>query len=88
MKINSFNFLKKNSKFYKNNLRKCSEIFKNLLNKKENIFEIVNLLIPIFNVLLISLANNTAAELMQESAVDIANEAIPIIINPLSPEKA
>jgi glucose-6-phosphate isomerase len=38
MKINSFNFLKNNSKFYKNNLRKCSEILKNLLNNKENFF--------------------------------------------------
>jgi glucose-6-phosphate isomerase len=38
MKINSFNFLKNNSKFYKNNLRKCSEIFKNLLRNKENFF--------------------------------------------------
>ena len=38
MKINSFNFLKNNSKTYKNNLRKCSEIFKNLLNNKENFF--------------------------------------------------
>jgi len=38
MKINSFNFLKNNSKIYKNNLRKCSEIFKNLFNIKENFF--------------------------------------------------
>jgi glucose-6-phosphate isomerase len=38
MKINSFNFLKNNSKIYKNNLRKCSEIFKNLFNVKENFF--------------------------------------------------
>ena len=38
MKINSFNFLKNNSKLYKNNLRKCSEIFKNLLRNKENFF--------------------------------------------------
>ena len=38
MKINSFNFLKNNSKNYKNNLRKCSEIFKNLFNIKENFF--------------------------------------------------
>ena len=38
MKINSFNFLKNNSRVYKNNLRKCSEIFKNLLNNKENFF--------------------------------------------------
>ena len=38
MKINSFNFLKNNSRVYKNNLRKCSEIFKNLLNSKENFF--------------------------------------------------
>ena len=38
MKINSFNFLKNNSKIYKNNLRKCSEIFKNLFNFKENFF--------------------------------------------------
>jgi glucose-6-phosphate isomerase len=38
MKINSFNFLKNNSKIYKNNLRKCSEIFKNLLISKENFF--------------------------------------------------
>jgi glucose-6-phosphate isomerase len=38
MKINSFNFLKNNSKIYKKNLRKCSEIFKNLFNIKENFF--------------------------------------------------
>jgi glucose-6-phosphate isomerase len=38
MKINSFNFLKNNSKIYKNNLRKCSEIFKNSFNIKENFF--------------------------------------------------
>ncbi len=38
MKINSFNFLKNNSKIYKNNLRTCSEIFKNLFNIKENFF--------------------------------------------------
>ena len=38
MKINSFNFLKNNSIFYKNNLRKCSDIFKNLLNNKEDFF--------------------------------------------------
>lgn len=38
MKINSFNFLKNNSKIYKNNLRKCSETFKNLFNVKENFF--------------------------------------------------
>jgi glucose-6-phosphate isomerase len=38
MKINSFNFLKNNSKSYKSNLRKCSEIFKNLSNNKENFF--------------------------------------------------
>jgi glucose-6-phosphate isomerase len=38
MKINTFNFLKNNSTFYKNNLKKCSEIFKNLLNNKENFF--------------------------------------------------
>jgi glucose-6-phosphate isomerase len=38
MKINSFNFLKNNSTFYKNNLRKCSDIFKNLLRNKENFF--------------------------------------------------
>ena len=38
MKINSFNFLKNNSKIYKNNLRKCSEIFKNLFSIKENFF--------------------------------------------------
>ena len=38
MKINSFNFLKNRTTFYKNNLRKCSEIFKNLLNDKENFF--------------------------------------------------
>jgi len=38
MKINSFNFLKNNSKIYKNNLRKCFEIFKNLFNIKENFF--------------------------------------------------
>jgi len=38
MKINSFNFLTNNSKFYKNNLRKCSDILKNLLNNKENFF--------------------------------------------------
>ena len=38
MKINSFNFIKKNLTFYKNNLGKCSKIFKNLLNNKENFF--------------------------------------------------
>ena len=38
MKINSINFLKNNSKLYKNNLRKCSEILKDLLNNKENFF--------------------------------------------------
>ena len=38
MKINSFNFLKNNSKIYKNNLRKCSGLFKDLLDKKENFF--------------------------------------------------
>ncbi len=38
MKINTINFLKNNSKFYKNNLRKCSEILKDLLNNKENFF--------------------------------------------------
>ena len=38
MKINSFNFLKNNSKIYKKNLRKCSQIFKNLFNIKENFF--------------------------------------------------
>jgi glucose-6-phosphate isomerase len=38
MKINTFNFLKNNSTFYKNNLKKCSKIFKNLLNNKENFF--------------------------------------------------
>jgi glucose-6-phosphate isomerase len=38
MKINSFNFLKNNSKIYKKNLRKCSEILKNLFNIKENFF--------------------------------------------------
>ncbi|MSP06830.1 MAG: hypothetical protein EXR13_04630 [Candidatus Fonsibacter sp.] len=38
MKINSFNFSKNRTTFYKNNLRKCSEIFKNLLNDKENFF--------------------------------------------------
>ena len=38
MKINSFNFLKNNSTFYKNNSRKCSEIFKNLIRNKENFF--------------------------------------------------
>lgn len=38
MKINSFNFLKKNSITYKNNLRKCSGLFNNLLNNKENFF--------------------------------------------------
>jgi glucose-6-phosphate isomerase len=38
MKINSFNFLKKNTLLYKENLRKSSEIFKNLINNKENFF--------------------------------------------------
>jgi glucose-6-phosphate isomerase len=38
MKINSFNFFKKNSKIYKNNLSKCSEIFNYLLSNKENFF--------------------------------------------------
>jgi hypothetical protein len=66
-----------------------TEKIKGVVNWFKQVFTTASTyLIPIFNVLLISLANNTAAELMQESAVDIANEAIPIIINPLSPEKA
>ena len=38
MKINLFNFLKKNSTSYKNNFIKCSKIFKDLLVNKENFF--------------------------------------------------
>ena len=38
MKIDSFTFVKSNSKLYKKNFAKCSKIFKNLLSSKENFF--------------------------------------------------